>query len=164
MRSITYVQGNLFDAPPGAILTHACNTKGQMNSGIAAAFKAKMPEAVEEYKRHCLKYGVEWNSRSPLVGKSFLAQDSHGRQMLCLFTSDAYGKSVDAPDQILQQTITSIYHFMNSDFVKNNPGRINIHSNKFNSGLFRVQWNLTEKIITEALAKYPNLDWTVWEM
>lgn len=164
MSSITYLQGSLFDAPQEAILTHACNTKGQMNSGIAFAFKSLMFSAFRNYEAYCLKHGVAWSVRSPLVGRSFLTSDDKGRQMLCLFTSDAYGKGVDRPELIITQTISSIEHFMNSDYVKSHAVPISIHSNKFNSGLFRVPWSETENIINSALANHPNLQWTVWEM
>jgi hypothetical protein len=39
---------------------------------------------------------------------------------------------------------------------------LDIHSPKFNSGLFRVQWTDTEAILTKVLGENPEVKWTVW--
>ncbi|KAL1999135.1 hypothetical protein VTN02DRAFT_5003 [Thermoascus thermophilus] len=50
---ITEIEGDLFDAPDGAVLIHACNCKGLWSAGIARAFRNKYPAAFEVYRSHC---------------------------------------------------------------------------------------------------------------
>ncbi|KAE8419234.1 ADP-ribose 1''-phosphate phosphatase [Aspergillus pseudocaelatus] len=54
--SISEMQGDLFDAPDGAALIHACNCIGSWGGGIAKAFKQKYPAAYNIYHSHCQKY------------------------------------------------------------------------------------------------------------
>jgi len=47
------IEGDIFDAPEGAVLIHACNCQGSWGKGIAKAFKEKYPAAFEVYRSHC---------------------------------------------------------------------------------------------------------------
>ncbi|KAL2006832.1 hypothetical protein VTN00DRAFT_9500 [Thermoascus crustaceus] len=53
---ITEIEGDLFDAPDGAVLIHACNCKGSWGAGIARAFRDKYPAACEVYRSHCRSF------------------------------------------------------------------------------------------------------------
>ena len=94
---LVYITGDLFSAPPGSILVHACNTKGAWGNGIAAAFKKRYPRAFGVYKEHCKESGAS------ALGTCLRIQDVDGRghEIACLFTSKAYGKRKDAPEEIL---------------------------------------------------------------
>ncbi|KAG5300434.1 ADP-ribose 1''-phosphate phosphatase [Histoplasma ohiense] len=56
MSIITEIQGDLFDAPEGAALIHACNCQGSWGKGIAATFKEKYPAAYRIFRSHCRQY------------------------------------------------------------------------------------------------------------
>ncbi|PLN86633.1 putative ADP-ribose 1''-phosphate phosphatase [Aspergillus taichungensis] len=134
---ITEVQGDLFDAPDGAALIHACNCQGSWGKGIAEAFKKKYPAAFKIYRAHCQEY---------LENKQFLTTEAenpdetqqqkttrtiqlpigtaliippqkddyngeHGKKrhwIICLFTSRGFGRSVSPPAVILQNTALAV--------------------------------------------------------
>ncbi|GAD91648.1 phosphatase, putative [Paecilomyces variotii No. 5] len=50
---LTEIEGDLFDAPDGAVLIHSCNCMGNWGKGIARGFKEKYPAAFEIYRVHC---------------------------------------------------------------------------------------------------------------
>ncbi|KAF8236067.1 hypothetical protein L208DRAFT_1391519 [Tricholoma matsutake] len=137
MSKLTYVAGDLFAAPENAILVHACNTVGTWGGGIATVFKEKYPSQFELYKAHCKEYG------QALVGSCLLISgDKHG--IACLFTSRAYGKRKDKPDEIVAATRTAV-----QDLVKQNISNKSLHACRFNSGKFGVPWEDTEAILEE---------------
>jgi ADP-ribose 1''-phosphate phosphatase len=95
--NLSYIAGDLFLAPPNSILVHACNTQGSWGAGIALAFKRNYPTQFEQYKAHCKEHGRD------LVGTCLLIPgDVH--DIACLFTSRAYGKRKDTPEEILAAT------------------------------------------------------------
>lgn len=108
---VTYITGDLFSAPPNSILIHACNTVGSWGAGIALAFRAKYPEAFEVYKAHCKAH-----TNDTLIGTCLIIRngglDVKGTRkthdIACLFTSRAYGKKKDAPEDILNATKSSV--------------------------------------------------------
>ncbi|KAM5436311.1 ADP-ribose 1''-phosphate phosphatase [Microsporum ferrugineum] len=54
MERITEIEGDLFLAPEGAALIHACNCQGSWGKGIALEFKNKYPAAYKIYRSYCL--------------------------------------------------------------------------------------------------------------
>ncbi|KKZ61578.1 ADP-ribose 1''-phosphate phosphatase [[Emmonsia] crescens] len=52
MSIITEIQGDLFDAPEGAALIHACNCQGSWGKGIAQVFRQKYPAAYQIFRAH----------------------------------------------------------------------------------------------------------------
>ncbi|KAE8373834.1 ADP-ribose 1''-phosphate phosphatase [Aspergillus bertholletiae] len=131
--SINEIQGDLFNAPDGAALIHACNCIGSWGGGIAKAFKQKYPAAYAIYHSHCQKhkFSPEYivasdptdqpgNSQSPTSyrhirlpeGTALIIppqeKDYRGTDkkhwIICLFTSRNFGKRVSAPDIIIQNT------------------------------------------------------------
>ncbi|TFK74743.1 hypothetical protein BDN72DRAFT_832811 [Pluteus cervinus] len=135
---IVEITGDLFSAPPdNSILVHACNTVGSWGAGIALAFRDRYPEQFEVYKAHCKLHG------SSLVGTCLLIPgDTH--DIACLFTSKAYGKRKDSPDQILDATRSAVI-----DLVKQNIENKALHSCRINSGKFGVPWEDTRAILEE---------------
>lgn len=96
---LKYIQGDLFSAPHNAILVHACNTRGSWGAGIALAFKNQYPAQYETYQTHCKLYGPS------LIGSCLLLPGTSGAHSIaCLFTSRAYGKHKDSPQDILIAT------------------------------------------------------------
>ena len=152
--SVIYNTGSLFDAPKGSIITHACNAQGSWSKGIALEFKNRYPEAFKQYAHKCSKayYALGWGeNRSYLCGTAFIV-DNIG----CLVTSNMYGSAVDEPSLILSQSRTAIRELLLLTDLE-------IHSNKFNSGLFRVPWEQTEAVIEEELKAFgKDRKWTVW--
>lgn len=140
---IKYKKGSLFDAPKETILVHACNSKGVWGSGIAAEFKKRYPAEFLRYERLC-KYGENILGTGPIYSN-----------VGCLITSSGFGNSLDTKDEILVHTTLAL-----NNLCERGPGPI--ASNKFNSGLFKVPWEETEKILNVFVKKY-NLDWTVYE-
>ena len=160
MDRLIYKRGNLFEAPPGSLLTHSTNAQGSMGSGVALEFKKQAYNAFKKYESHCLQF--KNNKPSPLVGTSFLAVDEISQiKMLCLFTSEYYGKFVSPPSKIIESTRNALDHFAKSS---SKIGKIEIHSPKINAGLFKTPWEETENVIKEFLLKMPNATWTVWEL
>src|SRR5262245_35871573 len=109
MSKLVYVTGDLFAAPQGSILVHACNTVGSWGAGIALAFQSKYPQAFRQYAAHCKEHGSD-----DLIGSCFLIRgETH--DIACLFTSRAYGKRKDTPEEILGATRTAV-----QDLLKQN--------------------------------------------
>ncbi|KAJ7272551.1 hypothetical protein B0H12DRAFT_584598 [Mycena haematopus] len=135
---ITHIQADLFAAPAGSILIHACNTRGSWGAGIATAFKERYPDAFIQYKDHCKKHGAA------LVGTCLLIRgETH--DIACLFTSKEYGRRVDPAAAILAATRTAV-----ADLLKQNTDPVKeLHSCRFNSERFGVPWEETEKVLVE---------------
>lgn len=121
---ITTIKASLFDAPKGAIIIHACNTKGVWGSGIAAEFAKRFPAAERIYKEHCAKY--EDNN----LGKSLLIP-TQDHMIGCLFTSNFK----NSPDEIVAYTRAAIHNLITKNLA-NKP----LHTCKINSGIFNVPW------------------------
>lgn len=138
-------EGDIFDAPDHAILTHACNCMGSWGSGIAAAFRKRYPKAFLAYKEHCSNFKPE-----QLINTTLLIppQESKGVQhwIGCLFTSRKYGRGKDSPQQILQATSPAVRDLANqiSD-AKDKIGELRMC--RINSGLFSVPWGRSKALI-----------------
>ena len=149
---IKYKQMSLFDAPEGSMLVHACNAQGVWGSGIAAEFKKRYPRSYKEY-------GEFLDSQYTGVGDTFLHSQENKRHVVSMITSWDYGKKVDCPAVILVNTVLALDDFVNClTFDNKKP----IYSNKFNSGMFKVPWTDTEKILQVFVERH-RLDWTVCE-
>lgn len=135
MSKITIVKGNLFDAPKGSILIHACNCKGVWGSGIAKEFAKRFPKAKNIYSYHCQTNGTQ------NLGKCLLIPCGD-YTIGCLFTSKNYGQFVDKPDSILAATRIAIAHL-----ILQNTTKKPMHMCKINSGLFNVPWEDTKAIM-----------------
>ncbi|KAJ5901529.1 hypothetical protein N7495_002057 [Penicillium taxi] len=131
------VPGNLFDAPEGSALIHACNSRGIWGSGIAKEFKERYPTAYGIYRNHCLGHirnrtihdvvnlKAENNNESDNlisvrrpVGTALIIPPQtldrryggKGHWVICLFTSFDYGKRADPPDLIVNSTYAALHH------------------------------------------------------
>lgn len=147
---LIYKKMDLFDAPIGSILVHAVNAQGVWGSGIAADFKKRFPKAFDSYIKECKDYSM--NAEYDLCIEN-------GYNIVSLFTSKNYASKVDSPDEILVNTTLALNSFT-QHLDDNAWEEIHIYSNKFNSGLFKVPWVETEKILKVFINRY-NLNWTV---
>lgn len=147
---ITYLKGDLFNHSNlhEYIIVHACNAQGVWGSGFAKQCKEKYPLLHKQYEAICNK---------DTLGKCIFLTDIKC-QMLALITSENYGNKVDTPEMILENTKKSLdyyfngIHFLGDKYI----------SPKFNSGLFKVPWEETEKILKEFVDKH-SLEWIVYE-
>lgn len=113
---LVYITGDIFSAPEGTILVHACNTVGSWGAGIALAFRDRYPAQFQIYKAHCKEHGQS------LVGTCLLIPGDH-HSIACLFTSRTYGKRKDKPEEILAATRTAV-----EDLVKQNTDNKQLHA------------------------------------
>lgn len=118
---LKYITADLFAAPPGSILVHACNSVGSWGAGIAVAFRTKYPSSFEVYKAHCKAHSTDELIGTCLVIRGGEKEGWH--DIACLFTSKAYGKRKDPPDDILNATRNSV-----KDLLRQNTDGKPLHS------------------------------------
>jgi ADP-ribose 1''-phosphate phosphatase len=150
MSSLIIKKMDLFEAPKGSILVHACNAQGVWGSGIAVGFRERFPDAYEAYSKYCKDFGF--------IGTAPLFQD-RGYFIGCLITSSGYAGTLDEKDVILVNTTLALNQLC-ADEHWAHFGKRQIYSNKFNSGLFKVPWRETERILKVLVDRY-DLTWTV---
>lgn len=150
MGSIIIKKMDLFDAPKGSVLVHACNAQGVWGSGIAKTFREKFPEAFEKYHNYCKTIGGI--GTGPVISEN-------GYHIGCLITSSGYAGTLDEKDVILVNTVLALNQLCANEHWAHFSKR-EIFSNKFNSGLFRVPWRETERILKVLVDRY-DLTWTV---
>ena len=134
MGKVQTVIGDLFDAPKGSIIGHACNTKGVWGSGIAKEFAKRFPKARDVYAQVCQEKGAS------LIGTCLLIP-AGDYTIACLFTSKNYGSFKDTPAKILEHTQTAV-----ADMIAQSAGKP-INLCKINSVLFAVPWQDTKKVL-----------------
>ncbi|KAH8433539.1 ADP-ribose 1''-phosphate phosphatase [Aspergillus melleus] len=179
-------EGNLFDAPDGAALIHACNCQGCWSAGIARVFRTKYPAAYAIYKTHCEKLmrSPKITTAPPASGgmrpdddnlrtRTLLSpegttliippqeKDYAGHRgtkkhwIVCLFTSRKFGRKASPPDVILANTELAVMDMKRQleELRIDESVEVPISglwSCRFNSGLFRVDWSLSRKILENA--------------
>jgi len=152
---IIYKKMSLFDAPEGSILVHGCNAQGVWGSGIAAPFKARYPRSWKEYNSYCLK-ALEKDPKYGAVGTTLITSQENKRFVGCLITSFSYGKDKDSVADIVAQTFLALDSLFRQAAALEKP----IYSNKFNSGMFKVDWQYTERCLKYFVNRY-NVEWIV---
>lgn len=158
--SLKYVKKSLFTSPKENILVHACNAQGVWGSGIAREFAERFPDAYHAYKSACGRT-KKFNPDNLLAGRCHVTIQPDGIKPIIianLITSVNYGNKKDDPATILLNTTLALEDLGKTTLqFKKRP----FASNKFNSGLFSVSWEQTEKILTYFVDRY-KLDWTVY--
>ncbi len=146
---IIHKKGSLFDAPQGSYLAHSCNCQGIWGAGIAAEFAKRFPKSKEEYARYCRMF-------DDVIGTVFVSSE----KVVCLMTSKGFGGERARTQDIIYQTILALRSFLG----KLPETVTEVHSNKFNSGLFGVPWPDTETVLRGSIDCYrPGLKWHVWD-
>ena len=142
MGKVTTIKGDLFNAPKGSIIIHACNTQGAWGAGIAKDFAKRFPKARDLYSWYCKEYGPS------LLGTCLLLP-AGDHTIGCLFTSKSFGRFVDKPDRILASTKLAI-----TDLIRQYVLKKPLHTCKINSGMFGVPWSDTKDILKESEADF----------
>jgi ADP-ribose 1''-phosphate phosphatase len=137
MNTFKIVKGDLFKAPKGSIIVHACNTQGVWGSGIAKLFADRFPKAREIYSKYCKDNGAAALGRCLLI-------ESGDYTVGCLFTSAHYGRLKDSPQLILKHTRSAV-----RDLIAQAAVSDNIAMCKINAGLFAVPWPDTQAVLHE---------------
>ncbi|KAF4996322.1 hypothetical protein FGRMN_4573 [Fusarium graminum] len=157
--------------PPNIYLVHATNCIAEWGAGIAAELATIFPAACAEYKTFCTSAKTDVSSRWPppnRVGRSYIippqasdiAAGAPNVHIVCLFTSYGYGKpnarsgkpGKDNKRKILAQTRLALgeMRVQLEAEREETPWKPTImYSPMFNSGLFRVPWGETSKLIEE---------------
>jgi len=143
--SIIELKGNLFDyLNKDDIFLHSCNGQGTWGAGIAKGFAKNFPKSYISHKE-----------RHNKVGDGYVLKDD-GYNVGCIITSEFYGTRKAPPKEILVFTFISLIKLFSS-FESDS---FTIQSPKINSGLFKVPWDLSAKIIERAISKCPEKDIT----
>lgn len=143
---ITYVKGNLFGAPLNSVLAHSCNCKGTWGAGIALDFRKKFPMTYRAYQAMCKDYGKY------LLGTALLAEEN-GYKIACLFNSSGYGDELDNESEILVNTYKSLLD-LDDQLPSSTRVQTKIHMPKINSGLYKIDWAKTEKVLRTLRREY----------
>lgn len=158
---LTYRKMSLFDAPSGSILVHACNALGIWGHGIAVEFKNRFPEAHYKHVEFCTQF--RYSPERILGLAQFILPSSDCPYGIGnLIVSKGFSATKSSPKEILEYTSSALrdlcLKIVYTDYSK--YGQWPVYSNKFNSGLFGVPWEESEKILKTAL-EGTYLDWTV---
>ena len=152
---IVHKTGSLFDVPVGSLLIHAVSTRSVWGSGIAKQFKVRFPESFQFYTEMCQQEGED------LLGKFIECSQENGYTVLNLVTSLDYGAKKDSKAKILKSTREALQLFFKIHQTSGMHGEL--HSCKFNSGLFGVPWEESEKVLLDVMKEIGyNYTWTVW--
>jgi ADP-ribose 1''-phosphate phosphatase len=155
---IIYKKGDLFQDPnlKDYTIVHACNARGVWGSGFAKQCKEKYPELYKSYKEGCEDFS---HHEEPFVGCAFIPDINNNDiiPMICLITSNNYGNQVSPPYLILAHTRLALERMEKYDYFKGK-----FISPKFNSGLFNVSWEDTEKLLKEFVDRN-NVEWVVYD-
>jgi len=149
--SIQYIKGDLFSAQ-GCFLLHACNCRRNWGSGVAAQFARIYPGAYKQHQTLPANKPGEFQ---------LLPTPSEIEGIICLFTSNGYGRYVDPPETILQNTKTALMAL--GDFFFSRNLQVRIASPKINAGLFNVPWEQTEKLINSFVSS-TTIPWDVYHL
>lgn len=155
---LSYKVGDLFSAPRGTVLAHACNCKGVWGAGIASQFRLLFPKAYREYQFACNNHHNF--PLGELLGTTMMIKTPN-YTIGCLMTSEGYGSQKDPECKVLESTNSAVELLLVNMCAE---GLNEVHSPRINSGLFGVPWEKTEKIIVNQLEKFPSIDWTVWSL
>ncbi|CRG91617.1 ADP-ribose 1''-phosphate phosphatase [Talaromyces islandicus] len=174
---ISETKGDLFDAPDGAALIHACNCVGSWGGGIARAFRDRYPAAYKVYNSHCRNFQQKPEQHTIIdsrtsksrtltlpLGTALLippqevdiAKSGKRNWIICLFTSRAFGRSVSPPDVILENTVHAIRDMRRQiEELREGGGDIardgKVYSCRFNSGLFHVKWEDSKAVLEKEI-------------
>lgn len=134
MGEIVHRNGDLFHAPRGSYLVHACNCMGRWESGIAKQFAERFPDAYYIYQKFCKDNNPQPGSIKIIVDPEYY--------IVCLLTSQSDKKMIDPSRLIVEATgrcVSKLKMFIDRDKYVASP--------KINAGEFKVPWEETEAVI-----------------
>lgn len=149
---------DIFDAPAGAVLAHACNARGVWGTGIALGFMRRFPDAYRMYSKYCRTAHQDCAGHALLINAGGIP----AREIACLITSVDYGANRDSEEKILKQTRRAMVELEEAlesyDYFDSKAGQLNcieVYMPRINSGMFAVPWEKTEAILQELVGKLP---------
>lgn len=163
---------DLFDAPAGAVLAHACNARGVWGTGIALGFMRRFPDAYRMYSKYCRTGHQDVAGHALLINAGGIP----AREIACLITSRDYGDRRDSEAEILLHTSEAILslemELQQRSLTRDSAGaagaeaalaldrmgerpREEVYMPRINSGMFAVPWEKTEAILQELVGKLP---------
>lgn len=145
---IKYHKKYLLGAPEDSVLVIATNCEGTYTRDDTKEIAKLHPKIEKSYKNYCTLY------KGKLIGNAVLTCDQR-RRVFNLFTMEYAEVRRDSEEKILMNTVLSV-----NDLLKQVEGGFDIYSNKFNSGVFGVPWEKTERII-EILSERYGVTWNV---
>ena len=152
---LTYLEGSVFSDEEADILCQACNCQHVWGAGIAKEFKKRFPWAFT------MEGASSWN---PGDFSLYSLMDECNVSILCLYTSEGFGKNRDSTSDILWNTHRALFDFweyLDWHFQNTTLEDIVIASPRINAGLFGVPWEQTETIL-QAFVKLTGVNWHVW--
>ena len=160
---ITHKNMSLFDAPRDSIIIHACNSQGVWGSGIAKAFKEKYPQSFGDYTNFCK---IANHERGTACGRAALSSYpvDEPHWVGWIVTSHHYASQKDPVDLIKIHTTMALMELCKKVYMthpKDQWPKIDVYSNKFNSGLFAVPWEDSELILETVLKDFKRINWIV---
>lgn len=90
------------------------------------------------------------------VGTAYVTNQENKRHVGCLITSFSYGNDRDSVEDIVAQTFLALDSFFKDRDLQGKT----IYSNKFNSGMFKVDWRYTEKVLKYFVKRY-DVEWVI---
>lgn len=160
---ITHKKMSLFDAPKESIIVHACNSQGVWGSGIAKTFFQKYSHSYADYNKFCMIANKERGTACGRASLStFPAQEPHW--VGWIVTSHNYGPLKDSPELIKIHTTMALMELCKKIYMahpRDEWEKIDVYSNKFNSGLFSVPWSDSELILETVLKDFKRINWIV---
>ena len=145
---LIYKKGDLFSDTEADIFCHACNCQHVWGAGVARQFLEKFPEAFEQ----------EGKIKGVLAPGDAVLYECKYPDVLCLYTSDKYGRYKDDEEQILRSTERALKEVAEWGL----DPRTVIASPKINAGLFGVPWEKTAELL-EAFVRKTGITWVVYE-
>jgi ADP-ribose 1''-phosphate phosphatase len=138
--------GDIFNAPDGTVIIHACNTIGSWGAGIAAAFKQNYPSAYENHYDYCKENKPVQTGTAQLIPP---LDGTPKHWVGCVFTSALFGKRRDPPKTILAATGPAMVDLLRQIATAKMEGEEigEVRICKINSGLFRVPWEKTVEVL-----------------
>ena len=115
--------------------------------------KLRFPNAYADYRRYSFQHTPE-----ELLGTARIFEDSPGVYIASLYTSIEY-RIPDPPKKILQATALAVADLLRQDQASGIGA--SFYSNKFNAGLFKVNWQQTEDVLQRLMLDLRDVPWQV---
>lgn len=167
---IEYISSDIWKAKPESFIVSSNNCQGTWGSGFAQQMRQRFPKSYNKFQNICLQHKSNKTTKNSLLGTFSIFKDIDRFRkiyynLVCLYTSEYYGTYKDPEEMILlntEKSIRSLLDFINFYNSKSENKIMELYSPKINSGLFKVEWSKTEKIIEQLLSeKNPDLRWIV---
>lgn len=147
---ISYHKGDLLESGCD-IICHQVNLDGVMGGGIAYQIAQKYPNCEEEYREMCQKFDLSGNIH-------FFAYKDKGYHK---FIANCFSQrpNFETDYKWLEKVVRKVYCFAKMYELET----IGIPKN-YGSGIAKGDWNIVEKIWTDAFKDSENIELQIWEL